>query len=353
MRAVLTALATANPARYATQAEACRALETQFELDAGERDLYHKLLLDGPIKGRYVAMTQHHELRVQDPDALLERFSKHSRAIAADAARKALETAHLQADDVDAVMTNTCTGYLCPGLSSYVVEDLGLRGSVAVFDLVGMGCGAAIPNLECAARLIQAGAKQTVLSIAVEICSATFFRGPDPDLAVSNSIFGDGAAATVLQSSANGTVPGLLEFLDFESAILPKYREQLRYRHEGGRLRNALSKSVPVIGARAIAQATRRLLARHDLDAGAIRWWAVHPGGTAVLERVEKKLDIPRDALRFSYEVFRDYGNMSSPSVLFVLDKVLREGRPEPHDKGLLLSFGAGFTAFAALVEFC
>jgi alkylresorcinol/alkylpyrone synthase len=234
-----------------------------------------------------------------------------------------------------------------------VAEDLRLPSSLAVYDIAGMGCGAAIPNLECAARLIQAGARQTALSIAVEICSATFFRGPDPDLVVSNSIFGDGAAAAVLQSCPNGTASGLLEFLDFESAILPKHREQLRYRHEGGRLRNVLSKSVPVIGARAIAQATQRLLERHDVGAAEIQWWAVHPGGTAVLERVEQKLNISRAALRFSYDVFRRYGNMSSPSVMFVLDKILRESKPQPGDKGVLLSFGAGFTAFAALVGFC
>lgn len=352
MRALLTALATANPARYATQAEVYRALETQFELGAGERDLYRKLLLDGPIEGRYFAMAEHHELRVHDPDELIERFLEHGRAIAAAAGRQALAQAHLEPGDVDALVVNTCTGYLCPGLSSYVAEDLRLPSSLAVYDIAGMGCGAAIPNLECAARLIQAGAKQTALSIAVEICSATFFRGPDPDLVVSNSIFGDGAAAAVLQSCPDGAASGLLEFLDFESAVLPKYREQLRYRHEGGRLRNVLSKSVPVIGARAIAQATQRLLERHDLGASQIQWWAVHPGGTAVLERVERKLNISRAALRFSYDVFRRYGNMSSPSVMFVLDRILREGKPRPGDRGLLLSFGAGFTAFAALARF-
>lgn len=353
MRAILTALGTANPQRYATQAEAYRVLETQFDLDPGERDLYRKLLLEGPIDGRYVAVPRDEVLRSQDPDELIARYLRHARDIAANAAGEALVEASLEPSDVDALVVNTCTGYLCPGLSSYVAEDLSLRTSTAVFDLAGMGCGAAIPNLECATRMIQAGAKHTVLSVAVEICSATFFRGPDPDLAVSNSIFGDGASAAVLQTPRSPTGPGFLKFLDFESAVLPKHREQLRYRHEGGRLRNVLSRKVPVIGARAIGQATRCLLDRHNLDAHQIQWWAVHPGGTAVLERVEKTLNISHAALRFSYDVFRHYGNMSSPSVMFVLDKILREGTPESADKGLLLSFGAGFTAFAALVEFC
>ena len=143
-----------------------------------------------------------------------------------------------------------------------------------------------------------------------------------------------------------------MRFLDFESVTLPQYREQLRYTTQGGRLRNVLTRNVPVIGAKAVAQVVRRLLDRHGLTGDAIACWAVHPGGTQVLHAVEKHLGLRPEKLRFSYEVFRQYGNMSSPSVLFVLDRILREARPQPGAPGLLLSFGAGFTAFAALVEF-
>ena len=109
---------------------------------------------------------------------------------------------------------------------------------------------------------------------------------------------------------------------------------------------------MPEIGATAIAGVARRLLDRHGLADSDIDWWVVHPGGVAVLDRVAEALRLPKEALRFSYGVFRDYGNMSSPSVLFVLQRLLREDRPRPGQRGLLLSFGAGFTAFAALVEF-
>lgn len=351
MNATLTALATANPRRYATQCETYHALTSYFPLASDERALYERLLLEGPIRGRYVAIEKDEEICCEDPDKLTQRFVKYGRAIAAEAGRTAMKRAGLQAGDIDAVVTNTCTGYLCPGFSSYLAEDLALGDCVAAFDLAGMGCGAAIPNLQCAAGLIQTGARKTVLSVAVEICSATFFRGPEPDLIVSNSIFADGAAATIVQGPS-GDTPGLLEFVDFESALQPRRREELRYRQEGGRLRNVLAKSVPVIAAKSVAQVTERLLARHNLTPDGIDFWAVHPGGTAVLERIEKTLQIPRAALRFSYEIFREYGNMSSPSVLFVLDRILCEARPHPGDTALLLAFGAGFTAFATLAKF-
>ncbi|MCX5646739.1 MAG: hypothetical protein NTZ17_18995 [Phycisphaerae bacterium] len=121
----------------------------------------------------------------------------------------------------------------------------------------------------------------------------------------------------------------------------------------GGRLRNTLTRNVPVIGAKAVAQVVHRLLDRHDLRQDAIDWWVVHPGGTQVLNAVRRQVGLMPEKLRFSHKVFRRYGNMSSPSVMFVLDRILREAKPRPGDTGLLLSFGAGFTAFGSLVQFC
>lgn len=120
----------------------------------------------------------------------------------------------------------------------------------------------------------------------------------------------------------------------------------------GGRLRNVLTRNVPVIGAKAVAQVVHRLLDRHGLTQDAIGWWVVHPGGTQVLNAVQRQIGLSPEKLRYSYEVFREYGNMSSPSVMFVLDRILREAKPAPRSRGLLLSFGAGFTAFASLIEF-
>jgi len=354
MKAILSALATANPQRYATQREICAYLEAHFAMEPAERELYRQLLLEGPIRGRYIAVDVDEEICSQDPDSLICRFTKHGRRIAAEAARAALHQAGLEPAGVEGLIVNTCTGYLCPGLSSYLIEDLGLPAFTWALDLMGMGCGGAIPNLEAACRMIQSGARKTVLCLSVEICSATFFTGPDPDLIVSNSIFADGASAAVLSASLNGDpAGGLLRFIDFESVTLPKYREQLRYTTKGGRLRNVLTRNVPVIGAKAVAQVVRRLLSRHSLTIDDIDRWIVHPGGTQVLKAVAKHVGLAPEKLRFSYETFYEYGNMSSPSVMFVLDRILRQAPPQTGDRALLVSFGAGFTAFAALVEFC
>ena len=352
MNIVLKGLGIANPPLYVTQEQAYEFFSTQFTLKPEEQDLYRRILLDGKIKGRYVGMDATTEALETNPDLLLKRFLKFGRATAVAAARRALTEAGVDAADITGLVVNTCTGYLCPGLSSFIAEDLGLNSAIRYQDLMGMGCGAAIPNLEAAAGMLVRSAQGPVLSIAVEMCTATIFPSHEPDLVVSNAIFGDGAAAAVLDLAPDSHPTGLVRFVDFATGLFPQYRDNLCYWNEGGLLRNHLSKRVPVIGARAAKEVASRLLDQHGLSRDDIDWWVVHPGGTVVLEQVAKHLELADDALRFSYHVFKNYGNMSSPSVLFVLRELLDNGRPKQGQKGMLLAFGAGFSAFASLVEF-
>ncbi len=353
METLLQSLGTAHPPLYVTQREAYAFFSQRFPLAPEEDALYRRLLLEGPVQGRHLGMDSPEESLEADPDRLNARFLRHARRTAADAARRALAGAGLGAAAVGTLVVNTCTGYLCPGLSSYVAEDLGLSGDVHAVDIAGMGCGAALPNLQCAAGLLALDGARPALSIAVEICSATLFMGPDPGLIVSNSIFGDGAAAAVLTAGHETPAPrAAAKILGFASALAPEYREHLRYRQEGGRLRNHLGIRVPVIGAKLAERALSDLLEPRGLRRGDIRWWAVHAGGTSVLDRVGERLGLTPEDLRFSLEVFRTCGNMSSPSVLFGVERLLRDGRPAAGDLGVMLAFGAGFSAFAALLAF-
>lgn len=352
-KTILRVPATANPPFYKTQREVYDFYVSHFTLAPDEQALYQKLLIDGPIQGRYFGLDCAEDACETNPDVLNTRFVKYARQTAASAAHKALAEAGLSPHDIGGVIVNTCTGYLCPGLSSYLVEDLKFPPSVKTLDVVGMGCGGALPNIDTASALLAAHGGRPWLSVAVEACSATMFMGTDPALIVSNCIFGDGAAAVILQpeSAAPGT-RGLMRIMGSTSSIHPKYREQLRYRQEEGRLRNVLTTRVPAIGAKLAGEALESLLKLHQLERADIAWWAVHAGGTAVLDQVGRNLGLDASALQYSLDIFRTYGNMSSPSVLFALRKIIEEGQPKSGDRCVLLSFGAGFSAFAMLVEF-
>ena len=352
MKPIIRALSTANPPLYTTQRDAFEFFRTHFNLEPNEEKLYRRLLLESPIRGRYVGMDSTEDACETDPDRLNARFLKYARGTAAAAATKALEQAQVSPQEIGGLVVNTGTGYLCPGLTSYLAEDLGFGHELRTLDIAGMGCGGALPNLQAAAGLLALNGQRPVISIAVEMCSATLFMGSDPALVVSNSIFGDGAAAVVLQHGEKDEGGGSVRVLDFASGVYPQYREQLHYRQEGGRLRNVLSVKVPKIGAKTASEVLARLLDRHHLTQDAVKWWAVHAGGTAVLDQVGRDLGLSETDLRFSLDVFHNYGNMSSPSVLFALKHVIEQGRPRNGDLGVLLTFGAGFSAFAALVEF-
>ncbi|HYA19273.1 MAG TPA: stilbene synthase, partial [Burkholderiales bacterium] len=240
----ITGIGTANPPRRYTQAECWQALRAsrQFEqLDRRARTVLQKVLLgENGIRTRYLALDPLTDVFDANPDVLHQRFARHAPLLAAQAAESALRQAGHQADDIDAVIVSTCTGYLCPGLTSYVAERLGLRGDVLGLDLVGQGCGAALPNLRTAEALLAAKRCKRVLSICAEVCSAAFYIDNDLGVLISDCLFGDGAAAAVLEDSPNQRFRRI-EWKETASRIDPLERDTLRFEQRNGMLRNILT----------------------------------------------------------------------------------------------------------------
>ncbi|MHB9155130.1 MAG: type III polyketide synthase [Endomicrobiales bacterium] len=296
------------------------------------------------IRRRYFALDDPACLLSEDPDRRIARFTHWAVRLSRAAAEQALLRAGVGAGDVKALVVNTCTGYLCPGLSTYLVEELGLGRGVKAFDLVGSGCGGAIPNLQLCSGLL-ADKHGVVLSIAVEICSGTFQMGDDLSLIVSNALFGDGAAAAVVWDRPEG-----LELVDSESLFVPEYREHIRFVYRNGQLHNQLSASLPRLVGKNIARLVGSLLARNGLDAAQVKHWALHPGGERIIEEVRKEAGLAGEQVRHSRSVLSEYGNMSSATAWFVMRKILDE-KPAPGDWCALVAFGAGFSAHACLLR--
>jgi predicted naringenin-chalcone synthase len=341
----------APPQRY-TQREGWDALQKSAlfaRLVPHSRALLKKVLTgDNGIATRHLALDPISEVFDLTPDTLHARFAQHAPALAARAARRALKDAHCQTGEIDAVLISTCTGYLCPGLTSYVSERLGLRSDVFALDLVGQGCGAALPNLRAAEALLLAGRAKCVLSICVEVCSAAFYLDDDPGVLISACLFGDGAGAAVL---ANRSQPDCrrVEWKWSSSCLAPDKRNALRFEQRGGMLRNILLPQVPQIAGDEAA----RLLAGSLADAGVkrdrITGWILHTGGRDVLQALRNKLGLSESDVRHSTAVLRKFGNLSSPTVLFVLERALHDAVPD----GLwwMSAFGAGFSCHGALLE--
>ncbi|HTA95331.1 MAG TPA: hypothetical protein VK769_04335 [Verrucomicrobiae bacterium] len=195
----IAGLGTATPPRRYTQREIWDAFQNspQFlQLKPRSQSILQKVLCgENGITARHLALEKISDVFETTPDVLQARFAKHAPALAAEAAKRALKDANCKPEEMDAILISTCTGYLCPGLTSYVSEQLGLRENIFALDLVGQGCGAALPNLRTAEAILAAGRGKKVLSICVEICSAAFFLDDDPGVLISACLFADGAGA--------------------------------------------------------------------------------------------------------------------------------------------------------------
>jgi len=303
---------------------------------------------DNGICTRHLALPDIQEAFDLSPDTLHQRFRDHAPRLASDAARQALESAGCEVQAIDAVVVSTCTGYLCPGLTSYVTEMVGLRADVVPLDLVGQGCGAALPSLGAAEALLTSGRAEHVLVICVEICSAAFYVDNDPGVLISACLFADGAAAAVLSREANPH-HRRVEWRASGFFTVPADRDLLRFEQKGGRLRNILRPEVPGRAAFCAEHVHRTTLAKAGMDGERIAGWLFHPGGRAVLRALAERFGLPEEDLRWSAAVLSEFGNLSSPSVLFVLRRALAE-RP-PGGWWWMSSFGAGFSCFGALLR--
>ena len=225
-------------------AKTCRSFA---RLKPRSRAILKKVLCgDNGIDARHLALDPLAEVFDQTPDALQARFARHAPALAAEAARRALKDADCRPEEIDAILISTCTGYLCPGLTSYVSEQLGLRPDVFALDLVGQGCGAALPNLRAAEAILAAGRAKKVLSVCVEVCSAAFYLDDDPGVLISACLFADGAGAAVL---SNEPLPDRrrVEWKFAASRLVTAERDTLRFSHKNGMLRNILLPQVPQV----------------------------------------------------------------------------------------------------------
>jgi alkylresorcinol/alkylpyrone synthase len=345
-------LGTAAPATRYTQAQCYEALQgsAQYDrLDRRSRALLQRLLVgDNGIETRHLALDPLTDAFDARPDVLHRRFVAHAPHIAQQAAEEALRNAGCRPQDIGGVIVSTCTGYLCPGLTSYVIERLGLRHDVVALDLVGQGCGAAIPNLRTAEALLAARRCDTVLSICVEVCSAAFYIDDDPGVLVSACLFGDGAGAAVVgrEPIAGHVCP---RWKAANSHIEPAARDALRFEQKDGMLRNILTPEVPQLAAEYAERVLDDMLREHGLTRESIAAWIWHAGGRKVLEVLQRQIGLePRD-VEHSTEVLREYGNVSSACVYFVLKATLGNGaRP---GWWWMSSFGAGFSCHGALLE--
>ena len=297
------------------------------------------------------------------------RYSAEITPLAAAAAAIALEQAQIPAAVIGNLVTVSCTGFFAPGLDTELIEKLSLRRDVSRTNIGFMGCHGALNGLRVASSLAKSSGSSTLL-VAAEICSLHFQYGNKKDDLMANALFADGAAAVVISDTwqpqrQTNHMPGTVQHYDGHhwhyrfaasgSYLVPHSREAMSWQIGDHGFAMTLSATVPALIGAHLRPWLSEWLAGQGLTIETVGAWAVHPGGPKILDAVEKALGLDKNALASSREILRDFGNMSSPTILFVLDKMAKDETRQPRDGAeaaptVALAFGPGLTIEAALL---
>ena len=216
--------------------------------------------------------------------------------------------------------------------------------------MLGLGCAGALPTLQRAWDYARSHPGRKALMLAVEICSASYFLDHTLETVVGNAICADGGAAFLLSTEPEdgARFPAVV---DFESFLDPEQLDKVGFEQRDGKLRIILAAEIRDLAAPMLERSLTPLLARNKLSRSDIRFWVAHPGGRKVIDNVQAAFGLTDEQLRFSKHVMRNYGNMSSATVMFVLDEVVRGGDPRPGDWGVMMALGPGMAAELALLR--
>jgi predicted naringenin-chalcone synthase len=238
--------------------------------------------------------------------------------------------------DITHVIVTTCTGLSAPGIDLQLVERLGLNPSVERTVIGFMGCYAAINAMKMARHLVRSEPTARVLIVSLELCTLHLQETDDLEQVLSFLIFGDGCAAALVSADPVG-----FSLDRFHAVLLPEAKSQITWGVGDQGFDMVLSGRVPASVGAAIRAGKDAILGNEAIED--IDHWAIHPGGSAVLDAAEAALSLPEEALGPSREVLRRYGNMSSATILFVLDRIMAEAGPG--ERGCAMAFGPGLTA--------
>ena len=277
-----------------------------------------------------------------------QEYIEHSIRLGRQAAEECLARAGMRPEEIDLLITVSCTGFMIPSLDAHLIELMGFRRDVRRMPFTELGCAAGAMAIGRAADFLRAYPGKNVLIISVELPSLTFQR---KDLSQANLIscvlFGDGAAAAIVSGNRDGGP----EILASETYTFPHSLDAMGFDLRDSGFHILLSRDVPQMIGGEISGLVDGFLAKHGLAPSQMKGWILHPGGAKLLGNIEEQLGLCRCHTQFSWDVLAEYGNLSSATILFILDKWLAKGDLQPGDYALAAAFGPGFSAEFLLLQ--
>ena len=276
----------------------------------------------------------------------MRKYEEEAGALAVSAARRALVDARVAPEKVTHLVTVSCTGFYAPGFDIELIKQMGLFAGIARTQVGFMGCHGALNGLRVAQAYVAADPGACVLLCAVEMCSLHHQYGWNAEAVVANALFADGAGAVVV-SAGKAPSDHLYQVVAAGSTVIPDSEDAMSWRIGDQGFAMTLSTRVPALIVGNLRAWLDGWLGAYGLTVERVGSWAVHPGGPRILAAVGEALEIDRRALAISHSVLAEYGNMSSPTVLFILERMRQAQAPRPW---VALGFGPGLAVEAVLL---
>lgn len=356
---VLAGLGTANPEHRITSADAAEIAQ-QFSCEtASQRRLFQTMYRRSGVTTRHSVVLEASEGELESRQTFfgsrepttrdrMDRYEAEAGSLAVEAASRALEDGRIEAGQVTHLITVSCTGFYAPGFDAALIRELGLSRQVARTHVGFMGCHGLLNALRVARGFVGADAGAVPLVCSVELCSLHHQYGWDSDKVIANALFADGAAAVVGRSAERPAPAAWFRLVDSGSTYIDDSGDAMSWRVGDHGFTMTLSARVPDLIGEHLRPWLEGWLGQHGLSLETVESWAVHPGGPRILSAVGETLGLEPGRLRESQGVLAEFGNMSSPTILFILDRLRRSGAGRPC---VALAFGPGLAVEAALLR--
>ena len=346
MRSVISAIGTAVPENKIPQKDILEFMANAHGFEGKNKTRLKALYRASGIQTRHSVVSDYGSLDMEDwtfypkskdlsPFPTTQQrsllYKKTAPDLAMQAVKNCIQKSDIKLDEVTHLITISCTGMYAPGLDIDLVNGLKLRPDVQRTCINFMGCYAAITGIRTADAFCKADPKAKVLVVSTELCTIHFQNKTDEDNLLANALFSDGAAALLVTSSEQGDKG--LSPVAFHNQILNDGGENMAWDIESG-----------------IAGMIDQL--KRKMGKSAIQQYAIHPGGKRILEVIEQELNLDKNDNRHAYEVLQNYGNMSSATLIFVLEKLMQE-KPHKGEHCLSVAFGPGLTLESMVLEVC
>lgn len=353
----ITSIGTASPKNKFSQGQIADFMIKAMHLPEEEANQLKVLYRASGINSRYSVLSDYGNHNDQEfyknadqvnsfptTKGRLELFQKESVLLSKKAVLNCFQKAStFDVKSITHLIAVSCTGMFAPGLDIKLIHELKLSPNVQRTSINFMGCYAAFNAMRLANAFCDQSKKAKVLIVCTELCSIHFQKENTDDNKLANALFADGSAALLIESQARNGIN--LKIGSFFCDLAPEGGNDMAWTIGDNGFEMKLSSYVPEVIKNGISQLTRSLLSENKIKLTDISYYAIHPGGKKILEAIEERLGLTKKDNSFAYRILKEYGNMSSPTILFVLDKILSDLTPNDHDKKILsFGFGPGLT---------